>query len=241
MHLGGLTDTGRRREANEDSLFTDPERGLIVVADGLGGANAGKLASQLAAEYLPEMITTIEESCLGMPTDWRRQKLLRAVVVVSHRIRDRAKGRPELKGMGTTIIMALISEGCAEIVHLGHSRAYLIAGEAITRLTEDHTIANILLDSGEITKEEAARHPGRNELTRFAGMDSDPRPVYRKVNLPANGHLLLCSDGLNRHLSDHRIAQIVNDADTTETACQALIDKANERGGKDNITVAISA
>lgn len=236
----GLTDVGRRRESNQDSLLVAPERGLYAVADGMGGHAAGEVASHIAIEALSEVLR--DNAFLRDRTDAQTAatRLQEAFVEGNQRICDSVVTRGEWRGMGTTIVALVTLEDRAVIGHVGDSRAYLLRDGNLRRLTNDHSWVSEQVRMGLMTDEEAHRHPMRNIVTRALGnrpaLDVD---VNEAEALPADV-FLLCSDGLNSMLTDDEIsATLQAHRQDPEAACHKLIEAANSKGGEDNITVIV--
>ena len=222
------SDTGRQRRANEDSFFVRAP--LFVVADGMGGAQAGEVASRLAAETLAR----------GLPDDGTAEQRLEARVrEANSRIHEVSQGDRALNGMGTTITAAYLDGDELALAHVGDSRAYLLRDGELTRLTRDHTLVEELVRRGELTEEEAAEHPQRSIITRALGPEPDIDVDLRSHRVQAGDVLLLCSDGLTGMISEAEIEQILEDADSLGDAGRALVAAANEAGGRDNITVVL--
>jgi protein phosphatase len=228
------TDVGRRRSVNEDCYALAPQLGLYLVADGMGGHTAGQLASRLATR-----------ACVGALKELsgRRATLtekLRACVEAANReIHDTAQAKPELTGMGTTLVMLLAGGGRIALAHVGDSRAYLIRAGQIRRLTDDHSLVAELVRRQEISEESARGHPHRHVLTRALGVRRAVEPDLAELT-PAVGDLVvLCSDGLTTHLEDAEIAAVAAKETDVEAVCARLVDLANARGGEDNVTVAL--
>jgi protein phosphatase len=230
----GLTDRGLCRETNEDAYLLEPEFGLFAVADGMGGHAAGEIAAQLATEALREAIFRA-----GAHRD--PEELLRAAVLeANRRICDSILEHRERRGMGTTLVAALVRGDRAVIAHVGDSRAYLYRHGRLRRLTTDHSWVLEQVRLGLLTEEAAARHPMRNIVTRALGTRTMEGPEIHSVELEPGDLLLLCSDGLNTMLSDPEIEEILRSSchDPAE-ACRVLVASANERGGEDNTTVVL--
>jgi protein phosphatase len=156
-------------------------------------------------------------------------------------VRSEGKSRFGLTGLGSTVVLALIRDNSALVAHMGDSRAYLSREQRLEQLTRDHTLAQLLVDCGEITSDQIATHPAQTQLTRFVGMQTQPMPETRLLELLLGDRLLLCSDGLTSMLDHDSISLILRRHQSPDVACQELIDAANEAGGKDNITVVIVA
>lgn len=230
-----LTDRGRVRRRNEDNWSADAAAGLYVVSDGLGGHSAGELASKIVVEALPLLL----KERLPPSGD-----LINAVKPASGALRDlsrqvyeQTRGEPGLEGMGATVVLAVVRGAQALIVHLGDSRAYRFHNGRLGRLTNDHSVVQLLIDYGEITPDEARTHPARGCVTRSVGMAGEPVPECRLVELQPGDRLLLCTDGLVGMLVDEEISRILAAGGELEAVCRRLVDAANEAGGRDNVTV----
>jgi len=230
----GLTDIGKVRSANQDSIFMSAGAvgllpNLFIVADGMGGHKGGEIASRLAishfCEFLQEM-THSSESTLDM--------LITATKVANGKILEQTQKQPELLGMGTTFTGCTIKDGKCEIIHIGDSRAYVITNDNITQLTHDHSYVNEMVRAGQLTEAEARGHPKRNVLTRVLGGDPGMYADGYIYEMEPNGVILLCSDGLYNMVSDNEIKEIVC---TSENPADALVAAANANGGADNISV----
>ena len=226
------SDQGRRRSANEDTYALAPELGLYLVADGMGGHRAGQVASGLAARAASATLRTLLEE--RRSPAWR----LRACVAAANaEILASSRAKPELAGMGTTIVALLADGGRVAVAHVGDSRAYRIRGGAIERLNNDHTLVGELVRRGEISERAAASHPQRHVLLRALGVRREVEPDLQDLAPEPGDIYLLCSDGLTGHVGDADIAGLVAGSPDLDAACERLIDLANERGGEDNITV----
>jgi protein phosphatase len=241
----GVTDVGRKRDANEDCFAVVAEDHLFVVADGMGGHAAGEVASKLAVSAIADFIASTRRDAeitwpyeydLSIPMEGNRLKT--AIRLANQRILDTISHKKDLEGMGTTLVVAMVSDGRAHVGHVGDSRAYLIRGGAITQLTSDHSWVNEQVKLGFLTKSDASRHPFRNVVTRALGSREDVLVDMAEQPLEAGDVLLLCSDGLNTMLDDESIVRTVLDNEQdVDAAARALVAKANENGGEDNITV----
>ena len=239
----GLTDVGRKRKHNEDAYLLDSERGLFVVADGMGGHAAGEVASRLTVESIQEFIAGTEDdhdntwpfgynnrysvdgNRLSTAIERANEKVMRAVV-----------NRPELKGMGTTVVAALFDEMRATLVHVGDSRAYLYRDAELRRLTDDHSWVQEQVNAGILSEEEARSHPLKNVVTRALGGGAHVAVDLLEIPVGDGDRFLLCSDGLTGMVSDEEITAALASTQTLEKIVRGLIDLANERGGLDNIT-----
>jgi protein phosphatase len=223
------TDTGRQRRENEDSAFARAP--VFVVADGMGGAQAGEVASQIAIETF--------EPALG-DSGTPEERLAGRVREANRRIYDRSRTELGREGMGTTLTAAYLDDGSVAIAHVGDSRAYLFRDGELTRLTQDHSLVDELVRRGKLTEEQAAEHPQRSIITRALGPEPDVEVDTWTYPVRPGDVLLLCSDGLTSMVSDERIAEVLAAAQTLDEAGQGLIDEANAAGGRDNITVVLT-
>jgi PPM family protein phosphatase len=237
--VGSLTDTGKVREQNEDALFADAAAGLFIVSDGMGGAQAGEVASQMVIGALPRMIGKQVDDLGNVRSRTYRYRLRQHLLDLSRNVREAAGQRPELKGMGATVVLMLIRDERAHIAHMGDSRLYLFRDSQLAQATDDHSVVAILLRDGEITPEEAETHPARGNLSRFIGMPGEVYPDVRTMPLKECDRFLLCTDGLTGMVSDFDIANILGDNNDPQQACEALIAAANQAGGNDNITAVV--
>jgi serine/threonine protein phosphatase PrpC len=221
------TDTGRQRNANEDSLFTRAP--LFVVADGMGGAQAGEVASKTAAESFDRELPQAPP-----------ERLLRETIEAANRtIHERACNDPDLAGMGTTITAAVVDPEAEEVAigHVGDSRAYRLRAGRFERLTRDHSLVEEMRRKGQLTDAQAADHPQRSIITRALGPEPEVEVDLQTVPAQAGDVFLICSDGLTTMLADEQIAQLLGRATSMQSAVRALVDEANRAGGRDNITV----
>jgi protein phosphatase len=220
------SDTGRRRRRNEDNYVVAPP--LFGVADGMGGAQAGEVASQLAASALEA----------GDPEALEGTTRLDALIQeANRRIYDRASTDPTASGMGTTMTVALVEGMTVAIGHVGDSRAYLVRDEQMEQLTEDHSLVNELLKTGKLSEEEAHVHPQRSVITRAVGTDPDVDVDGFTIDAEEGDVFLICSDGLSDMVEDEQILEVLhqNRADL-DRAVKELVAAANKGGGEDNIT-----
>jgi protein phosphatase len=234
LRAAARSDVGRRRPANEDTYALAPELGLFLVADGMGGHRAGQVASGLAARAAVASLRNQREGRRGLG-----DRLRACVAAANAEILSSSRAKPELAGMGTTLVALLADGGRVALAHVGDSRAYLIRDRAIRRLTDDHTVVGELVRRGEISEWAAGRHPQRHVLLRALGVSRTVDPDVVEL-APEDGDLfLLCSDGLTGHLEDEEIAELVALAPDLDAACERLVELANGRGGDDNITVVL--
>jgi len=235
LRSAALTDVGRRRKANEDCYALAPDLGLYLVADGMGGHAAGQLASELAAQAAVDALRTLVDASASLT-----EKLRYATAAANREILAAVKQRPELAGMGTTLVAVLASPNRIALAHVGDSRAYLIRGDRIRQLTDDHSLVAELVRRHEISETAARGHPHRHVLTRALGVRRGVEADLAELTPVPGDSFVLCSDGLTGHVRDEEICEIVlaqqNDLDAV---CSQLVDLANSRGGEDNVTVVI--
>ena len=232
MRLGesaGKTDPGRVRRRNEDAFVVDPP--LFAVADGMGGAQAGEVASRLAAAAFREY-----READALAPEERVQAIIKEA---NRRIYDRARTDSDVSGMGTTVTAALLTDGRVVIGHVGDSRAYRIRDGRLEQLTDDHSLVADLMRSGRLTPEEAEGHPQRSVITRALGTDPDVDVDTLVVEAEAGDLFLLCSDGLFTMVSDADVLETVERAKTLDQAARDLVRAANTGGGEDNVTVVL--
>lgn len=236
MQIFSKTDRGRVRTDNQDAYFagkiTD-DSVFAVVCDGMGGANAGNVASELAVRHISEYVIRSYRDGMNM-TDTEKT-LKNAIVSANISLYDKAVNNAELAGMGTTAVAVFVKDGTAVIAHVGDSRIYLVNGE-IKQLTRDHSVVQSLIESGEITPEDAKVHPRKNVITRALGAEEDVAVDSDCLNLSNGDTLLLCSDGLTNFLDDKDILTVFQNNDISAVA-ERLVEEANKNGGGDNITV----
>lgn len=236
MQIFSKTDRGRVRTDNQDAYFagkiTD-DSVFAVVCDGMGGANAGNVASELAVRHISEYVIRSYRDGMNM-TDTEKT-LKNAIVSANISLYDKAVNNAELAGMGTTAVAAFVKDGTAVIAHVGDSRIYLVNGE-IKQLTRDHSVVQSLIESGKITPEDAKVHPRKNVITRALGAEENVAVDSDCLNLSNGDTLLLCSDGLTNFLDDKDILTVFQNSDISAVA-ERLVEEANKNGGGDNITV----
>jgi serine/threonine protein phosphatase PrpC len=229
LSSAGLTDPGRRRRHNEDAFVCEPP--LFAIADGMGGAQAGELASRLAAAAVGR------GEANGLAGGDRVVALIEAA---NRSVYERAAGDQSVSGMGTTMTVALVEDDRVWIGHVGDSRAYLLRGGALEQLTEDHSLVAELVRSGRLTPDEAGDHPHRSVITRALGTDPDVAVDVMPVPTRPGDVFVLCSDGLTTMVDDAAmLALLEQHRDDLDAAAHSLVDSANAAGGEDNITVVL--
>jgi protein phosphatase len=239
IRTANQTDIGRVRMVNEDrAVVQENLNGLVlaIVADGMGGHQAGDIASQMAVDIIYAELQTIPQ---GSAIEERRSLLKAAVELANEKIFAFAAERESYHGMGTTVVAVLADEHSVVVAHIGDSRAYQINAQGIEQITEDHSLVNELVKSGQITREEASHHPRRNVLTRALGTEAGIEVDVRDLTWNEGDILLLCSDGLSSLVSRDQLLAIVNGDGLLESKAQRLVTEALEAGGDDNITLVL--
>ncbi len=242
----GRSDTGRKRNGNEDSFVVNDEQGLFVVADGMGGHAAGEVASRLTVESIEEFVRLtgsdreitwpfeIDES---MTLDANRLKI--AIRLANRRVIKLPEERHEYQGMATTVVAVLFSGENLYVGHVGDSRAYRLREGDLRQLTSDHSWVNEQVLSGLISRNQAKTHPLRNVVTRAVGSRWDLQVDILNEKACPGDIYLLCTDGLSTMVDDDEIKQILHGQPTAAATCEKLLDRANEAGGDDNITAVV--
>jgi serine/threonine protein phosphatase PrpC len=224
--VAAVTDPGRTRRHNEDAYVIEPP--LFAIADGMGGAQAGEVASRLATAALKE----------AGANGGGERRIADLIQEANRRVYDRSSSDPNTSGMGTTITVALVENDQVAFGHVGDSRAYLIRDAQMEQLTEDHSLVNELLKTGKLSREEAEVHPQRSVITRALGTDPDVDVDTFSVRAEDGDLFLLCSDGLTDMVSEESILDVVErNREDIDAALRALVKAANRGGGQDNITV----
>lgn len=225
--FGSRTDVGLVREHNEDSLLVAPP--LFVVCDGMGGHEAGEVASEMAIRTMENLADSIKDS----------QSMISAVEAANLNVIKAPRQGIGREGMGTTMTAAKVTGERVMIAQVGDSRAYLLHNGRIQQLTRDHSLMADLIESGQITEAEARFHPNRSVITRAIGSDPYMQPDIYELNLSSGDRLLLCSDGLNAMLDDYQIEEILRDVTDPQTCADMLVSAARNAGGYDNITTIV--
>ena len=240
LEFFSATDTGRVRDNNEDSVALEPSVGLAVLADGMGGYNAGEVASQ--------MLTTFIKSELGRwlaetgqhATDIDVRRAMDICVDNANRaIFNAANTNPRYAGMGTTLVLAVFREQSLLLGHVGDSRAYRYRDGQLVQLTRDHSLLQEQIDAGLLTPEEAVFSSNKNLVTRVVGVEDTVMLEVHQHDLLPGDQILLCSDGLSDMVDDSSVAQVLQSHSDLPEAAQALVDAANDMGGKDNIAIVL--
>lgn len=237
MKIVAKTDKGLVRENNQDAYAVGELPGEVawaVVCDGMGGAAGGNIASALAVKVISDKITSSYNE--KMRDSSIKNLLDSAITAANIEVYDMAYSRPDLKGMGTTVVAVVVRDNVAHIAHAGDSRAYIVNKDGVEQITVDHSLVQNLVDRGEITKEEAEHHPNKNVITRALGVDKRIDVDFSEVDLQENETLILCTDGLSNCVNNAEIADDIKDGQYYAFA-DRLIKRANKNGGNDNITV----
>jgi len=240
-----ITDVGRKRKGNEDSLFVNPVQNLFVVADGMGGHAAGEIASKVAVDAINEfvLLTGGDEEItwpfgLDENMSYDGNRLKTAIRYANRKVLEATKEKSEYEGMATTVAAVLVDADTANLGHVGDSRVYLVRDGKISQLTADHSWVNEQIQSGVISADQARTHPLRNVVTRALGGKPDLQVDMKVHKIQSGDMLLLCSDGLTTMIPDEDIGRVVLESEgDVEKAAKALVATANARGGEDNITV----
>jgi protein phosphatase len=239
----GLSDRGLARSHNEDCYEIDRDRGLYLVADGMGGHRHGEVASRLAVETIRGFVDRIVGGdaplpALPEPRLSRQGNLLKMAVRLAHDEAIRAiRDDHRLAGMGTTVVALGVDGALASVAHVGDSRAYLLRGDSMRLLTQDHTWVNEQVSAGFLSHDQARTHPLKNVVTRTLGGESRLEVDVCEIEVEPGDLYLLCSDGLTTMLSDSDIESFARSGDSLRDVCKALVEAANGRGGLDNVTV----
>lgn len=243
MNLYGLTDIGLVRRNNQDSYairVLDDDLAIAVVCDGMGGAQAGNVASAVAVEAFA---ATLEDTCKqGLPPDAeRKNELLRgACRAANTQVYELSQNNPEYQGMGTTLVAALVLSHEVYAVNVGDSRCYILSEGQLTQITSDHSLVQALVDCGDITREEARTHPQKNLITRALGIEDSVRSDVFRVDRKEGDILLLCSDGLSNVITDEVLQTELAKLASPEETARKLLALAVEQGAPDNVTVILA-
>ncbi len=240
IELHAAVDPGRARSNNEDSVATDAEVSLAVLADGMGGYNAGEVASHMATEFIRTELGRWLREASSQASDAEVRRAMDICVDNANRaIFDAANSNPQYAGMGTTLVVAVFRENRLLLGHVGDSRCYRLRDGRLQQITRDHSLLQEQIDAGLITLEQAAFSANKNLVTRAVGVeDTVLLETHQHESLPGDLYLM-CSDGLSDMLDDAAIAQVLLSHDSLDSSSQALIDAANDAGGKDNISVVL--
>ena len=222
------TDAGKIRDNNEDYAYA--KGNVLIVADGMGGHNAGEVASRMAVDTA---VAVLNDDIRNI-----KEEIENAIDKANEKVYSMATG--ERNGMGTTMDICVYSEGRMFLGHVGDSRVYIIRDDKAIKITRDHSYVEMLLSKGEITKEEAENYPMKHMITRAVGVEETVECDFYEFEVKKNDKLLMCTDGLTNMVSDEIIAKIITEAENPQVAAMKLVSAANDAGGKDNITVIVA-
>ncbi len=241
MELGAVTDKGKVRRDNQDSCYVysddDTKMALMLVCDGMGGHNAGNVASSLAATVFAG---EVKEGLRNASVTGAVCSLMKSALSSANRaVYDLARTDIRCRGMGTTVVSAVVREDDATVMNVGDSRAYHVTGGDIRQVTRDHSVVEDMVERGDITREESRTHPNKNLITRAVGTSMDVEADFFSVSLKPGDGLMLCSDGLSNMVTDGEMLGAFESSGTAQEACDRLLELALSRGATDNVTVAI--
>ena len=242
MEYFGITDKGRVRPTNQDiyriEACPDRDSALVLVCDGMGGANAGNVASRFAAERFVEEAKPALEA--GADETMRHETLRRALDRANDTVFGLAGRQPEFRGMGTTLVGAFVQGRSASIMNVGDSRAYHFSSHGVDLITRDHSIVAFMVERGELTQEQAKNHPGKNVITRAVGTEEEVEGDLYHLTVRRDDCLLLCSDGLSNEMADQEMLFEVAHGVRRSDCCRRLLNIAKNRGAPDNVTVVLA-
>lgn len=244
IEIWGLTDVGRKRSHNEDTIASDIDTGVVILADGMGGYKAGEVASAIAVdEIMKEVRNGLKQAKTGEideESGFSVESLVvkTAIEKANETIYQTAQSQPQCRGMGTTVVAAAFYDNRTTIAHVGDSRLYRLRDGAFQQVTSDHSLLQELIDKGFYTPEEAKHSLNKNLVTRALGIEENTSPDIREEVVKPGDMYLLCSDGLTDLVEDDEIrVTLETHGDSLETAAKSLVDQANDKGGKDNVSV----
>lgn len=238
MQIAYKTAIGKRRADNEDSVGVFANQSgvqLAMIADGIGGNQGGDVASEMAVEHIGHSFETTHTQTIDQTKNWLQAQ----ITSENQDIRDRSAQFDDLKGMGTTVVLAVISHETVLVGNIGDSRAYLLRDNVFSQVTEDHSLVNELVKRGELSKQAARVHPQKNVITRSLGIEKSVQIDLHYLELATGDTLMLCSDGLSDMLADDKIQAVLESTATPQEKCNQLVNMANDAGGLDNISVII--
>ena len=237
MKIVAKTDIGLTRTSNQDSYAAGELPGSVawaVVCDGMGGTNGGNLASSTAVKIISERISSSYRQ--GMSFSSIKNMFMSAIIAANVSVYDMSKENPELSGMGTTVVVAIVANERVYVAHAGDSRAYILTSGNLHQLTKDHSFVQEMVDSGKLTADEAREDPRKNLITRALGVSEDLQIDFCEEDISENDVLLICTDGLTNYVEPDEIYELTEDGKFYEFA-ERLVNRANNNGGGDNITV----
>lgn len=234
-----LTDRGKVRKHNEDAggiYYNQSEQVLAIIADGMGGHQSGDVASQMVVSIIKEKWQEVTElSSPGETESW----LIKTVEDINKTVYEHSQNKEELEGMGTTLVAAIISDEFISVAHIGDSRCYIQNQNGFKQITEDHSLVNMLLRTGEISEEDARNHPRKNIVSRALGTEYQVKVDVNCLSVEKTDKLLLCTDGLSDKVVNEELAIYINRDESIENIGQSLVNLANHRGGEDNISLIV--
>jgi protein phosphatase len=237
--VAGATDVGRQRSNNEDYFLISPKKNLHIVADGMGGHNAGEVASLNAAEAVNRHFSAGLLEQLGSDGEKISSEMIACLQTANEKLLEMGRTTSAYRGMGCTIVVALIRDDTLHLCHVGDARAYVDDGQGMKLLTTDHSKVMSLVEAGQMTMEEARQSPLKNELNQAIGSPVPIVPDYAAHALKRGDKVLLCSDGLWDMLSDEEIHGLLREEKPPKALCEELVGRANNAGGHDNIAVVV--
>ena len=240
MQAWGLTDTGMVRSQNQDDyaiVKLSREQMLVLVCDGMGGAKSGNIASKMAVDIFVEEVKRTVRS--NMKPERIDQMLQDSLELANKAVFEQSQISEEYQGMGTTLVAAFFQKDHLTVIHVGDSRAYQMNESGVTAITTDHSLVELMVQRGELSRESAKYHPGKNLITRAVGTEAEVEWDLYHLNLSKGDNILLCSDGLSNMLSDQEMLFEVVHGVKKDDCCQRLMKIANFRGSPDNVTVVL--
>jgi serine/threonine protein phosphatase PrpC len=238
-YLCAVTDVGRVRGHNEDAFYLSEDRSVLIVADGMGGHEAGEVASALAIEAISDFLFTQHRLSADRGSDSPEQVLTEALEAAQRRVQEASHGQETDRQMGCTILLGFLQGNQLYTCHAGDVRCYVSSAGELEALTRDHSVVAALVAGGQLTADEARVHPKKNEVLQAIGMPYGVVPDVNSRELKAGDRLLLCSDGLWEALSNDEIAAVLASDGSMRQLATQLVDRANGAGGPDNITVVL--
>lgn len=242
LQIWGLTDPGNIRTQNQDAyeiVNFGHDRALLLVCDGMGGARSGNIASSMAAEAFVSEVRRCQKLAVSAE---RAESILRGALELANKaVYEHAALSEEYAGMGTTLVAALVLKNTAVIINVGDSRAYHFSAQGVRQITTDHSIVEMMVQRGELTREQAKTYPGRNLITRAVGTEPEVEGDIYVQELKKDESLLLCSDGLSNEMADQEMLFEVAHGMKKSTCCERLLSIAKNRGAPDNVTVVFAA
>lgn len=235
----GDSHIGQVREENQDAFFADPETGLFLVSDGMGGHQGGAMASQFVIEELPVFIENQMNRRKSPSIKTIRNILKNAAILVNQHVYLEGNSETGFKNMGATIVLILVHGDRVYLANIGDSRCYRLRQGRLTQLSKDHTVISRLIDQGHLHPEEARNHSAQGLLTQCVGMPEDAVPFLRSFQAKPSDRILLCSDGLTDMMTDREITKLLRNEEQSCEAAKKLVNRANQAGGHDNITAVV--